>query len=108
VYKALRENVYPFPKVERSDARRPLQSVCIACTCEAIDQQSEKRCRGPQICAGVAIRGGWQEFLQYKGYFDNTNAIIWAMDPKSHLSKYSYQHLLAVASSPNPGAAHPA
>jgi hypothetical protein len=38
------------------------------------------------------------EFFHQKGYLDNLDRIIWAAEPRAHLSFFSYRHLLAVAS----------
>jgi hypothetical protein len=98
VYDALKEAVFPFPKVERDDAGCRLPPTP-ACTC-TIRIEHERELNLVPVLLGAARRG-WVEFLKHKGYLDDSNRIVWRADPRSDFSAFSFQHLLEVAN-PSP------
>jgi hypothetical protein len=95
VYKALREVVFPFPKVKRDALGQWLPPSGPPCTC-TIQTREERMHRSLPMLVGAAKRG-WIEFFQCKGYLDNLNRIIWETELASHLSSFSFNYLLAVA-----------
>jgi hypothetical protein len=98
VYTALRQKVFPFPKVERDAAGRPVEvDSTLPCTCS----RSAQTYVNPFARTQAAIRVGWLEFFRYKGLIDEHDAIIWSADPKSNLSAWAYGKLLAVTGASN-------
>jgi hypothetical protein len=94
VYEALRIKVYPFPKVEQDscESRQDPNAALAPYTWTHKAQQWTN--------PGSLPRGGtsafWLDSMRDVGFIDNNNAIIWGSDPESHLSRSTFEHLLAV------------
>jgi hypothetical protein len=104
IHTALREKIFPFPKVERDSSGRPLQSPSAGiaiCTCTGTLDASERETLQP----GSVARQGWLEFLRHKGFIDNDSNIIWGANPAAQLSSWAYEHMLFITGTPNPAAA---
>jgi hypothetical protein len=93
VHDMLRQSVYPFLKLERDGGRRiaePPTPYCTYTVTEELWLNLESR-------PSTTTKKGWEEFMQAKGYLDLNNCIVWAADPATHLSTYSFKYLVAVA-----------
>jgi hypothetical protein len=130
VHSALRDKIFPIPKIERDEVGRVSKvaagqcvaaqggstSTSVACCIHggatAPGNTGGAGCPGKRQI-GAAEGGGitsrmWLDGMREQGFLDSNNGIIWSANPALGLSAWAFKHLLAVVGATDPGTSHTA